>query len=74
MDSAVDRRHQEAYHHRQYGVDLNEDDYDVESREVPVVRAMNYMFDLDSIYHHQSVVMTLEIVGCKESRHRKKIN
>jgi hypothetical protein len=76
MDSAVDRRHQEAYHHRQYGVDLSEDDYDVERREVPVVRAMNYMFDLDSIYHHQSVVMTLEIVGCKERnrhRHRKKL-
>lgn len=63
MDSVVDRRHQEAYHHRQYGVDLSEDDYDVEHHEVPMVHVTNYMFDLDSIYHHRSVVMTLEIVG-----------
>jgi hypothetical protein len=61
MGSVVVRRRQEAYHHRQCdcGVDSNDDDYDDDvAYQVPMGRAMSYMFDSDLIYHHPNVVMT----------------
>lgn len=68
MDSAVDQQHQGAYHRRQYGVDSNEDGYDVGNRDADQVDpAKNYMFDLDSAYHHRTGLMTLKIVGWKET-------
>jgi hypothetical protein len=58
MDFEVVQQHLEAYHRHLCDVDLNADDYDVLNREVQEVRAMNYMFDLDSIYHHLIAMTT----------------